>query len=88
MGVSCITNLHSHSAAVIVEFAERLPSDLSGPTAVSSDESHDGPLPNDCDVDPRVVNHLLCGAHFDLGLVDQLVDYLTKYFVLGVESTL
>jgi hypothetical protein len=55
---------------------------------MGSNESLNGPLPNDCDVDPRVVNHRLSVALFDLGVVDQLFDHFRNFFEHDVEFTL
>jgi len=81
MGHGVFTNLNSHSAAIKVESAVRLPDQLAGSHAVSLDESCDHSLPDDRDVDSRVVDHPLGTHHLRLGSFNQLLDLVRN----GVE---
>lgn len=87
VGVGCVTDLHSHSAAVKVESDGFLPGVLFNIHAVGHNESVDGSLPNDCDVDPCVVDHLLGLTLFHLDVVDQLFDHFSYAVLHIVKST-
>ena len=88
MGQGVYTNLNSHSTAIKVESAVRLPDQLAGSHAVSLDESCDHSLPDDRDVDSRVVDHPLGTLHLRLGSFNQLLDLVRNGIECIVKAAL